>query len=77
MEGAARAAQRQVERDVALAWEVERMAREKRLRPLKHYLNDLKPRAPVSSHELVAAFESMKAGGLPVTITRLKKDKEA
>lgn len=73
MEGSALAAQRQLERDVTLAHQIEWMARQKMLQPVSHYLKKLKSKGGATGAELVARFRAMKDAGAPVTITRIKR----
>lgn len=76
MEGRSRAAKRNMERDVVLAWDVARMSidgQSKRgLRNLKHYLNELKPKAASGNQAFIDYFRAMRKKGVPVKITRLK-----
>jgi len=72
MEGAARAANRRIESDLAIAWHVENFSRMgKAFKGLGHYLARLKPRKPQSGDEILAVFQQFQAAGAKMTIRKI------
>lgn len=76
MEGAALRDERSIERDCALAWQIEAMAREKSLKGLKHYLKKLKPRKPQTTDDILAVFREHQARGAKMDIRLIRPGEE-
>lgn len=57
MEGSAR-------REVVMAWQIERFARMKTLRNLKHYLDELKPKKAQTQDEMLEVLQAFASRGL-------------
>lgn len=76
MEGIALGQENAIERDCALAWQIESMAREKRLKDLKHYLKQLKPRKPQTQEEILAVFREYQARGAKMDIRLIRPGEE-
>lgn len=74
MEGIAERDRRAGERAVVGAWWNERLAREQRLKGLRHYLDELKPRKPQTGDEILAVFREYQARGAPIKISRIGPD---
>lgn len=72
MEGRRHAVQRRLEDLTFIAFQGERMARDKRPK-LKTFMNDLKPKSGFDGRDLLAHLRSIRRQGAPVKITRLKK----
>jgi hypothetical protein len=58
------------------AWQAERFAREKRLKPLAKYLPELRPRHGQMPSEMLAALRALQSAGAPMTITRVDRPAE-
>jgi hypothetical protein len=69
MEGRARAAQMAFEDRIAEAWHVAAFSGQAKLKPLKHYLDALKPRTQQSPTEMLAALKAI--AGDKMTIRRV------
>ena len=57
------------------AWQTERMHREDKLRPLRHYLKQSaapRPHSPPTAAERLARYRALERSGASVQITRLK-----
>lgn len=62
------------ERDLILAYQTGAFSRAAKVQPLQHYLDQLRaPDQNLVHAKLIAAFQSLKARGLPVTITRVPR----
>lgn len=74
MEGRARAAEREFERRLSQAWHTEAFAREKRLKPLKKYLEHDAPKDDPSrgAANLISTLREMQAKGMPISFRRVK-----
>ncbi|MGN5373285.1 hypothetical protein [Sphingomonas hankookensis] len=58
------------------AWATERFAREDKLRGFDHYRKAMlptEPRKPQTPREVLAAFEGIRASGVPMTIRRVAR----
>lgn len=75
MEGRVHAADREIERDVALAWHIANLQRPKDLPQLDKYLAKLKPAKAQSqtADEVAGIFLCLKAKGKSVTIQERKR----
>lgn len=71
MEGARRREQRQVELLTFVAWQTERFAREKRLKPFPDYAEELRPRRKMRAREMLQSFQEMQARGAKMTIRQV------
>jgi hypothetical protein len=74
MRGRAQAAQRDMDAQVALAWQTAAFTRAAKLKPLKHYLAASRPKSTFQSgDEILAVVKALKAGGADMTIRRVKR----
>jgi hypothetical protein len=70
MEGIAERERRAMERIVAQAWWNENLnGAGAKLKPLKHYLDQLKPKKPQTAEDILAVFREHQARGAPISIT--------
>lgn len=75
MRGAAERDRRSIERIVAQAWWNSNLdGAGSKLKPLKHYLDFLKPRKPQTGAEILAVFEEYQSRGAPIKIRKLSPD---
>lgn len=73
MEGRVRAADRQLERDISLAWHSANFGRAKTLPDLGKTLDKLRPAKPQTADEVAGVFLCLKAKGKSVKITERKR----
>lgn len=79
MEGVALRAQREMERDTALAWNIENMARHDQRRalpPLRRFLDRLKPKAAQTGAEILEVFREHQRRGANMSIRLVKPGEE-
>ena len=69
MEGRARAAKREADASLSLAWHIEAFARQKRLKPLRELLG-IKPK-PQSPDEMLAVFRQIAGKGVPMNFKQI------
>lgn len=66
------ALQRQRERDLTLAWDIANfMNAGPKLKSLSTYLNQIRPRQPMSTDDIVASFRAMQGRGVKMNIRRV------
>lgn len=78
MRGATDALRRDRERVLYGAWATERFAREEKLRGFRYYAKEMlgrDKRTRQTPMEMLAAFESLRGAGVPMTIRRVKRVK--
>lgn len=63
MGGRAKARQQDAERDFILAWHIEALHREKKLKRIFEYLSKAKPKKPKSPEEILAVMRELQARG--------------
>lgn len=76
MEARGRAAQRQIEQDIALAWHVMAIDRDNQkgaMKPLSKYLKAVQPVRAQTADEVAAIFQTLKAKGRSVNIREVPK----
>jgi hypothetical protein len=64
---------RQKERDLILAYETGAFSRASKTKPLSHYLNALRTDKGSGAADALIFFNSLKARGVPVSITRVSR----
>jgi hypothetical protein len=69
MDGRARAAKREADAAISLAWHIEAFARQKRLKPLREMLG-IKPKAQTPD-EMLAVFKAIAGKGVPMNFKQL------
>lgn len=72
MEGRVRAAELEMERDIALAWHIVNLGRPKDLPSLDKYLARLKPAKHQTADEVAGVFLALRAKGKSVKIRERK-----
>lgn len=66
---------REQERDLILAYETGAFSRASKVKPLSHYLNALRSGGkPGAAASALGFFHSLKARGVPVSITRVSRN---
>lgn len=73
MEGRARAATQALEVQLFGAYQAERFARTTRMKPLSHYINELKPKKTQTGDDVLSVFRAYAARGAPITIKQVEK----
>lgn len=74
MEGRSRAAQMAFEDRIAEAWHVAAFSGQSKLKPLKHYLDALKPRKAQSAADMLATLKAI--AGDKMTIREVEAEAE-
>jgi hypothetical protein len=69
MEGRARAAKRESDASLSLAWHIEAFARQKKLKPLRELLG-IKPKAQTPD-EMLAVFQAIAGKGVPMNFRQV------
>lgn len=75
MKGTAERDRRHVEKIVAQAWwNANLTGAGEKLRPLRHYLEQIKPKSPQTGEEILAVFREYQARGAPIRIRHIGPD---
>lgn len=77
VEGRRRAAMRDLEGHLFAAYNAERFARTKHMKPLSHYINELKPKKRQTGDEILASFRAFAERGAPITFKKVERGRKA